>query len=311
MSTTKLVGEFVIRPMLDVTIAAYKTRKDEVMYGGKVILPESALRTLSIFRDLPSPILLRINAPVAQTLVDCGCLSFEGKDGEIVVPFWIFNQLKVKNKDRVQVNVLTSNPVAGQSVKFQPQDSSFFNISDCRAVLEHSLRNIDCLSEGDMLQVRYMNQTFDVLVVSTTPDKHILIVNCDLNVEFCELQPAKAVMPAEQCKVPNESVTEPIYELGHRADGKPLSPYQKKEEANQHRKRMGTRGRPDFEHKVQELDFIRTSRTDSKEQDEKEVVGGKKSRFTIKRRLVEETDDQRRPTTEQRPPKEEKMADTL
>lgn len=252
MGTVNLIGEFLVKPMLDVTLHEFRHKKKEIMFGGKVILPESALQRMSAIHNLPSPIIVRINSPFGQASVTCGCISFDGNRGEVVVPVWMFKQLMVNDSDFVIVNALTSTMAVGQSVTVQPQDSSFFDISNSRPVLEYSLRNFDCLTEGDMLQIYYIDQIYDVLVVSTQPARQILIVNCDLNVEFREPKEVKHTAVI----VPKKAI-EPTYK-GQRLDGKALSSMQKEMESTaENNKTPIARGMPDFNHKVEKIDFIR------------------------------------------------------
>ena len=78
-----------------------------------------------------------------------------------------------------------SLPVATFS-KFQPQSEDFLDITDHKAVLEHSLGNfkIACLTSGDVVAITYNDRVYELRVLETKPGNAVSIIECDMNVEF-------------------------------------------------------------------------------------------------------------------------------
>jgi len=71
----------------------------------------------------------------------------------------------------------------GTFVKLQPQSVDFLDISDPRAVLEHSLRQFSAMTVGDLIAIHYNNKVYEILVLETKPDASgISVVETDLQV---------------------------------------------------------------------------------------------------------------------------------
>lgn len=77
----------------------------------------------------------------------------------------------------------------GSFVKLRPQQKAFIEISDPKAVLEQKLRNFSCLTKGDTIMIKHLNQNYciDILEVGAKNKKDIAaisIVETDVEVEF-------------------------------------------------------------------------------------------------------------------------------
>ena len=93
--------------------------------------------------------------------------------------------LRLRPNDLVELTNVAL-PV-GAFVKIQPQSIDFLDITDPRAVLEHSLRNFATLTVGDCVAVSYNNKTYELLVLEARPDDGrggISVLETDLQVEF-------------------------------------------------------------------------------------------------------------------------------
>lgn len=93
--------------------------------------------------------------------------------------------LGVEPGDLLQVKS-TDLPL-GTFIKLQPQDPSFLEISDPKAVLENAFRNFSCLTTGDIFTFSYNDNTYSIAVLETKP-KHpsgaICTLETDLSVDF-------------------------------------------------------------------------------------------------------------------------------
>ena len=179
---------------------AASTHPDEVirerlLYGGKMLLPQSCLETLSSL-NVVYPLQFKLlphhhqrsasasQAPVRTTYL--GVLEFSAPEGTAYLPDWALDALGIK--DRGLIDLTNVSLPTGRFVKFQPTSTSFLlDISDPRAVLEHTLRNYSCFTRGDIVCFSYLGQSYGLRVEEVRPDDGrgaILAVETDLQVDF-------------------------------------------------------------------------------------------------------------------------------
>lgn len=112
--------------------------------------------------------------------------------------------LQVEPGDLLQIK--STDLPSGTFIKLQPQDSSFLDITDPKAVLENAFRNFSCLTTGDIFTFSYNDTTYSIAVLETRPEndkKAICTLETDLSVDFAapvgyeEHQAAKAKQRAE------------------------------------------------------------------------------------------------------------------
>lgn len=75
----------------------------------------------------------------------------------------------------------------GTFIKLQPQDPSFLDISDPKAVLENAFRNFSCLTQGDIFTFAYNDNVYSIAVLETKPphaSNAICTLETDLSVDF-------------------------------------------------------------------------------------------------------------------------------
>lgn len=75
----------------------------------------------------------------------------------------------------------------GTFIKLQPQDSSFLEITDPKAVLENAFRNFSCLTKGDIFTFAYNDNQYAIAVLETKPEhasNAICTLETDLSVDF-------------------------------------------------------------------------------------------------------------------------------
>lgn len=115
----------------------------------------------------------------------CGVLEFSAPEGTIYLPLWLLKSLGLRSGGFVTLRNVTLR--LGAMVKLQPQSVDFLEITDPRAVLEHSLRNFSALTRGDMIQIWYCEQVHELAILEVKPEngRHaISIVETDLQVDF-------------------------------------------------------------------------------------------------------------------------------
>lgn len=89
----------------------------------------------------------------------------------------------------------------GKFVKLQPQEVTFLELSDPKAVLERALPNFTCLTKGDIIEISHQHIQLSFLIMETKPDAEgINILNTDIEVDFAP--PVGYVEPDYKAKAP-------------------------------------------------------------------------------------------------------------
>jgi len=157
--------------------------RENVSYGGKIIMPQSALARLTHL-DLEFPFMFKLSNPqnpAAST--HAGVLEFIAEEGVCHLPQWMMKTLRLNEGDPIRV-VGTELP-KGKFVKLQAQSVHFLEISDPKAVLEQALRSFAALTQGDIIEISYNRIVFGLLVMETQPGgEGINVIDTDLEVDF-------------------------------------------------------------------------------------------------------------------------------
>lgn len=77
----------------------------------------------------------------------------------------------------------------GKFIKIQPQSTNFLSIHDPKAVLEMSFRNFSALTVGDIIQIFYNSQVYEIAVLEvkahgTDVGNAVCIIETDIEVDF-------------------------------------------------------------------------------------------------------------------------------
>lgn len=165
-------------------VAMGPKEQDQLNYGGKVLLPASALEKL-IRLHISYPMLFELTNGDKGKVTHAGVLEFSADEGKIYLPQWLMNTLLLEPGDLLQVKSTDLPP--GKFVKLQAQSPTFLDISDPRAVLENVFRQFSTLTIGDIFTFNYNDTTYDMEVLEIKPenDHHsIVCMETDLSVEF-------------------------------------------------------------------------------------------------------------------------------
>jgi ubiquitin fusion degradation protein 1 len=98
------------------------------------------------------------------------------------------------------INLKSTALPPGKFIKIQPQSTNFLSIHDPKAVLEMSLRNFSALTKGDIIQISYNSQIYEIAVLECKalmgPEdaNAVCVVEVDLEVDFAP--PVGYVEPA-------------------------------------------------------------------------------------------------------------------
>lgn len=154
---------------------------EEIVHGGKIIMPPSALEQLSRLH-ISYPMLFKLSNTHNSSSTHCGVLEFVAEEGKIYVPHWMMNQLCIQEGDLVEIENV-SLKLATFS-KFQPQTTDFLDITNPKAVLESKLRSFACLTRGDTIGIEYNEKIYELMVLETKPNNAVTIIECDMKVDF-------------------------------------------------------------------------------------------------------------------------------
>ncbi|KAF5381047.1 hypothetical protein D9615_004032 [Tricholomella constricta] len=157
--------------------------RENVSYGGKIIMPPSALANLTNL-DLESPWMFQLRNPANPAAsTHAGVLEFIAEEGVVHLPYWMMKTLRLNEGDPIRITG-TELP-KGKLVKLQAQSVHFLEISDHKAVLEQALRNFSALTQGDIIEISYNSIVFGLLVMETNPGgEGISVLDTDLEVDF-------------------------------------------------------------------------------------------------------------------------------
>jgi len=172
--------------------------RENLSYGGKTIMPPSALANLTNL-DLESPWMFQLRNPSnPAALTHAGVLEFIAEEGVVHLPYWMMKTLRLNEGDPIRITG-TELP-KGKLVKLQAQSVDFLEISDHKAVLEQALRNFSALTQGDIIEISYNSIKFGLLVMETTPGgEGISVLDTDLEVDFA---PPVGYVEPERPKAP-------------------------------------------------------------------------------------------------------------
>jgi ubiquitin fusion degradation protein 1 len=87
------------------------------------------------------------------------------------------------------LNLKSTTLPLGKFIKIQPQSTNFLSIHDPKAVLEMSLRNFSALTKGDIIQISYNSQIYEIAVLQVKAHgidetSAVCVIETDIEVDF-------------------------------------------------------------------------------------------------------------------------------
>ena len=159
--------------------------REDIDISNSLILPPSALQKLSQlknFGNTNNPVLFRILNVDLQIYTHCGVKEFTAQEGCCYLPFNMFDKLCLEEGQKVNLHALSLKP--GTFIKLQPHKTAFIDLPNPKAILEFSLRDYFCVTEGDTISIKFNNRIYKIDVIQCKPEKQIRTLNCNLEVEF-------------------------------------------------------------------------------------------------------------------------------
>jgi len=156
-------------------------QRPDIELGGKIILPPSALDSLTRLH-IEYPMLFEITNTTSGRKTHCGVLEFVAEEGFCHIPYWMMQHLFVEEGQMIQIKSV-SLP-RGTHVKLQPHTTAFIDVSNPRAVLENALRRFATLTKDEVIRINYNKKNFDLTVLETKPANAISIIETDIVLDF-------------------------------------------------------------------------------------------------------------------------------
>ncbi|XP_050667532.1 ubiquitin recognition factor in ER-associated degradation protein 1 isoform X2 [Leptidea sinapis] len=249
--------------------------RQDVERGGKIIMPPSALEQLTRL-NIVYPMIFKLTNKKSKRLTHCGVLEFVADEGKVYLPHWMMANLVLEEGALLQIESV-SLPVATFS-KFQPLSEDFLDITNPKAVLENCLRNFSCLTTGDVIAIKYNAKVYELCVLETMPGNAVVIIECDMNVEFAppvgykeeeHISRGEGSTEDGMDEDPAVMMPDPGFKAfsgeGNRLDGKKkkLISESDSEPQTSTSRQAYVRGIPDYDYVIGTLRFIRNSRPSS------------------------------------------------
>ena len=175
---------------------AKMVNRDDIELSNSIILPPSALKTLSEmkwFKDTKNPILFRILNIELNLQLCCGVTDFTAEKGMCYIPTNMFDSLRLMEGQ--MINLRNARLNQGTFIKLQPHKTSFLNTPDPKTIVRHNLKKFFCLTKGETISVKYENKINKLDVIECKPESRISNFNNNLKIELC---------PAKDCKEPTK-----------------------------------------------------------------------------------------------------------
>jgi ubiquitin fusion degradation protein 1 len=158
--------------------------KEDLEYGGKVLLPPSVLADVDAC-GVPLPVFFTAtNDRVPGLDTHLTVHEFIAEEGYCYMPFWLMNNLGLDVGSKVHLQVMTAPPPAGTFVKVQAQSPAFLDIEDPKSTLEHILPKFGCVTVGDIIRFEYAGIPHDLKILDAKPGPCIALYDTDLTIDF-------------------------------------------------------------------------------------------------------------------------------
>jgi ubiquitin fusion degradation protein 1 len=154
----------------------------ELNSGGKILLPQFALDVILKNKFNQPVMLFSVQNPRTKQQIAAGVESFTSDSASCVIPDWMAQAISLSEHDKVLVT-LAKYPSATKVV-FQPFNEQFSNLPNPRVILEHTLRQIPCLTEGSVIPIEFNKIQYFLKVLKTEPAKVVSIVHADVITDF-------------------------------------------------------------------------------------------------------------------------------
>lgn len=165
------------------TVSMRNRKNSSLNLSGKVILAHTIIEKICSGNHPNEGVLLFSleNTKTTQKIA-VGVEEFTADSASVIVPDWILEHIGLAENDKVKISWIRYP--AAKSVIFQPLTRAFNELPNVRVILEHSLRNFPCLTEGTLIPVEFNNSIYKLKVLKSEPEKSVCIVHADVVTDF-------------------------------------------------------------------------------------------------------------------------------
>jgi hypothetical protein len=175
----------------------------------KILMPLSALDTLSRL-NLEYPLTFEIfRFGFEENRTYCGVLEFVDNTNYIYLPQKIMDKLYIGEGENLEIRYVQMKKI--EFLKLKPLSCDFLKIMEPKLILEETLKNYTCISNGDILDIvvqGFEGVNIEVLVTDVLPDGKGMTIDCECEVDFEE--PLGYQEHLEQIKKEQEEVLKKI-----------------------------------------------------------------------------------------------------
>jgi hypothetical protein len=170
------------------TLSAFSSSyfdKPDLEETGRVNLPSEALQAImQAGQDSPNQVMLfEIRNPREKISCFAGVREFVTPPGQMCMPFWMMQFLKISEGDQVQLTMAQLHTAT--RVIFRPLDEAFDSIArHQKVILEKTLRDHPCLNQGSQIKITFNNTDYQLKVLKTEPDRAVFCLRADVECDF-------------------------------------------------------------------------------------------------------------------------------
>eukprot|EP01113_Clastostelium_recurvatum_P029099 TRINITY_DN3512_c0_g1_i2.p1 TRINITY_DN3512_c0_g1~~TRINITY_DN3512_c0_g1_i2.p1 ORF type:complete len:1140 (-),score=254.19 TRINITY_DN3512_c0_g1_i2:51-3470(-) len=217
-------GFWKVYNALSVDLGASDTKQRENLeYGGKLILPASAIEELSQYDwgdttyghspQVSQPMCFEVSSAHETRRTFCGVFEFTADEGTVVMPPWVLRALQVQPGEAVQVRRVLLPKAT--SLRLQPHSDDFFKQGNPKGLLEWVLPHFVALSPGDIITVSFYGTQYVLEVLEVAPGRAVCMTDSDVTVDFAPAvnasssssSPTPATPPPKQIDSPSSTTT--------------------------------------------------------------------------------------------------------
>ena len=165
-------------------VSPKKFGRPELETTGKILLPELLLDKIMKSNYNQEVMYFLLRNPRTLQQIAAGIESFTSDKASAVIPKWMMDYIDIAENDKVQVS-LQNFPTA-TSVTFQPFVSEFYDLPNFRVILEYTLRQMPCLTQGTVIPVPFNNKTYMIKVLKVEPKMMVSCLHADLTTDVAQ-----------------------------------------------------------------------------------------------------------------------------
>ncbi len=174
----------------------------------KILMPLSALDILSRL-NIEYPLIFELfRFGFEENKTYCSVLEFTSENNIVYLPQKIMDKLFIGEGENLEIRYVKMQKI--QFIKLKPMSCDFLKIMEPKVILEETLKNYTCVSNGDILDVEIEGHKIEVLVTQVLPDGKGMTIDCECEVDFEE--PVGYQEYLEKMKVEQEEILKKIEE---------------------------------------------------------------------------------------------------